>query len=315
MAAYKNCEIISKFSSSSSSESEDSDCSASQYSTSTGKSKSTATSTTTVQRLPTRRPDPNVSNRNALLARENRRRKKEYLETLEKELDSMKHVNKKLHKTLKKHMKLVKKLEHEKQYYKDLVSNQNTGIRDLVSVLHGKIPAPYPLKESSCSPTDSNRSSSSNFDDNQFVYDPNTDQDNDSDYSAMYSAAAAADSNWDTILGLNDDPEQFFKMSSSSSSTTCDVINDEHNYYQSPPDSGVCMHSVEGTLPLEDCLSCEKFSSSSCCQLPEELLVVEWRSQGNHLNEYFFRGNVAKASLAGLQKLDFKGFFNLKKFC
>ncbi|XP_055851051.1 uncharacterized protein LOC129915511 isoform X2 [Episyrphus balteatus] len=278
MAAYKKtCEISKRLSenlSSSSSSESDSDSdydgilssSASQYSNSTG---SKSTTTTTVQRLPTRRPDPNVSNRNALLARENRRKKKEYLETLEKELDSMKHANKKLHKTLKKHVKLVKKLEHEKQYYKGLVSNQ-TGILDLVSVLHGKVPpqmGAYSPKQSSCSPTDSNRSSSSNFDDQPFVYDFN--DDNDSDYSP-YGGAADTTTNWDQLLGLNDDPlpdeaAGFFPMSR-------DVVCGEHNYYQSPPDSGVCLHSVEGTVSLENCLNCEKRPLQ---QLPEQLLVVD----------------------------------------
>ncbi|XP_055851050.1 uncharacterized protein LOC129915511 isoform X1 [Episyrphus balteatus] len=301
MAAYKKtCEISKRLSenlSSSSSSESDSDSdydgilssSASQYSNSTG---SKSTTTTTVQRLPTRRPDPNVSNRNALLARENRRKKKEYLETLEKELDSMKHANKKLHKTLKKHVKLVKKLEHEKQYYKGLVSNQ-TGILDLVSVLHGKVPpqmGAYSPKQSSCSPTDSNRSSSSNFDDQPFVYDFNDDNGTnllvdapilsesfindfnfftDSDYSP-YGGAADTTTNWDQLLGLNDDPlpdeaAGFFPMSR-------DVVCGEHNYYQSPPDSGVCLHSVEGTVSLENCLNCEKRPLQ---QLPEQLLVVD----------------------------------------
>ncbi|XP_055904018.1 uncharacterized protein LOC129939866 [Eupeodes corollae] len=276
MAVYRSCEIskrLSDLSSSSSSENEDSDyddvlsSSASQYSTTGGKSNSKQS---TVQRLPTRRPDPNVSNRNALLARENRRKKKEYLETLEKKLDTMKLANKKLHKTLKKHMKLVKKLEHEKQYYKGLVSNR-TDLLDLVSVLNGKVPpmGAYSPKQSSCSPTDSNRSSSSNFGDQPLTYELHHDNDdNDSDYAPMFDG----ETNWDQLLGLSSDPLPdedggFLPLSHSRSS---DLINDEHNYYQSPPDSGVCLHSVEGTVSLENCISCEK---RSCLPLPDQLFV------------------------------------------
>ncbi|KAM8703510.1 hypothetical protein ACLKA7_008177 [Drosophila subpalustris] len=64
-------------------------------------------------RLPTRRPDPNVYNRNALLARENRRKKKAHMEALEKELDETRNKNRSLLKALKKQFKLSQKLEKE----------------------------------------------------------------------------------------------------------------------------------------------------------------------------------------------------------
>lgn len=281
MAVYKTCTIgkrLPNFASSSSSDTDDSDydtilsSSTSQYSNSS-KAKSSTSNQNTVQRLPTRKPDPNVCNRNALLARENRRKKKEYLETLERELDTMKHANKRLNKTLKKHIKMVKKLQHEKQYYKDLFfgkSKTTSGIVDMVTVVNEK-PIPsncYSPKQSSCSPTDSNRS----FDD-QPPYKCDLDdfkEDNDSNFSSpMYDATS-----WDTFLGLNDDPiseeAEFFKLSSLPSN----IISGEHNYYQCPPpppDSGVCLHSVEGTVALEDCLTCEKHTNS----LPIDLLVVE----------------------------------------
>ncbi|XP_034485865.1 uncharacterized protein LOC117790512 [Drosophila innubila] len=70
-------------------------------------------------RLPTRRPDPNVYNRNALLARENRRKKKAHMEALEKELDETRTKNRSLLKALKKQFKLSQKLEKECEYLRN----------------------------------------------------------------------------------------------------------------------------------------------------------------------------------------------------
>uniref|UniRef100_W8BRZ8 BZIP domain-containing protein n=1 Tax=Ceratitis capitata TaxID=7213 RepID=W8BRZ8_CERCA len=65
-------------------------------------------------RMPTRRPNPNVHNRNALLARENRRKKKAHLEAMEKELEQVRGTNKQLKKALKQQMKAVGQLQREK---------------------------------------------------------------------------------------------------------------------------------------------------------------------------------------------------------
>uniref|UniRef100_A0A034WH54 BZIP domain-containing protein n=1 Tax=Bactrocera dorsalis TaxID=27457 RepID=A0A034WH54_BACDO len=65
-------------------------------------------------RMPTRRPNPNVHNRNALLARENRRKKKAHLEAMEKELEEVRSANKQLKKALKQQMKAVGQLQREK---------------------------------------------------------------------------------------------------------------------------------------------------------------------------------------------------------
>ncbi|XP_032595852.1 uncharacterized protein LOC6567853 [Drosophila grimshawi] len=73
----------------------------------------------TAARLPTRRPDPNVYNRNALLARENRRKKKAYMESVERELHETRSANRSLLKALKKQFKLTQKLEKECTYLKD----------------------------------------------------------------------------------------------------------------------------------------------------------------------------------------------------
>lgn len=74
-------------------------------------------------RLPTRRPDPNVYNRNALLARENRRKKKAHMEAVEKELNETRMTNRSLLKALKKQLKRTQKLERECQFLKDTLGN------------------------------------------------------------------------------------------------------------------------------------------------------------------------------------------------
>ncbi|KRF82917.1 uncharacterized protein [Drosophila virilis] len=92
-------------------------------------------------RLPTRRPDPNVYNRNALLARENRRKKKAYMEAVEKELDETRSTNRSLLKALKKQFKLTQKLEKECQYLKDVLGNCKNN-KNVTTVLNVDISSP-----------------------------------------------------------------------------------------------------------------------------------------------------------------------------
>ena len=73
------------------------------------------------KRQPTRKPNPNIYNRNALLARENRRKKKIYLESVEKELYLAKKTNRVLIKALRRQMKIGHRLEQEKEYLKGLI--------------------------------------------------------------------------------------------------------------------------------------------------------------------------------------------------
>ncbi|KAI8114856.1 hypothetical protein CVS40_12827 [Lucilia cuprina] len=107
------------------------------------------------KRLPTRRPDPNVYNRNALLARENRRKKKAYLETIEKELQFARKANHALVKALKRQLKIAQRLEKEKKYYEGLFANRSD-ILNLVNALNFRC-----IPVSSGSP---NSTSSSNAD-------------------------------------------------------------------------------------------------------------------------------------------------------
>lgn len=87
-----------------------------------------------IERRPTRRPDPKVSNRNALLARENRRRKKELVAQMENQFTEIKDENKNLKKLLKKQNRVIQKLNLEKSYLRSVLSNR-TEIVDLLKTL------------------------------------------------------------------------------------------------------------------------------------------------------------------------------------
>lgn len=100
-----------------------------------------------LMRNPTRRPNPKISNRNALLARENRRRKKEHVENLEKEVDDLKECNVRIRKALKKKCKLVDQLTRERNYLKSVIANR-TGI---MAVLKSVQRAGFPMTSSGLS--------------------------------------------------------------------------------------------------------------------------------------------------------------------
>lgn len=84
-----------------------------------------------VTRQPTRRPDPNVSNRNALMARENRKRKKEQMEQLEHENGNLHRDLKKLQKVVDRQEVMIRGLRNERNYLKSVLENQS----DIVTLL------------------------------------------------------------------------------------------------------------------------------------------------------------------------------------
>lgn len=91
-------------------------------------------------RNPTRRPNPKISNRNALLARENRKKKKEHVENLEKEVDELNKCNGRIRKALKKKCKLVDELMRERNYLKSVIANRTGIMAVLKSVQRAGLP-------------------------------------------------------------------------------------------------------------------------------------------------------------------------------
>ncbi|XP_055373841.1 uncharacterized protein LOC129607125 [Condylostylus longicornis] len=78
-----------------------------------------------VERRPTRKPDPKTCNRNALMARENRKKKKEYVQRLENSILQYLKTQKNLQKVIKKQAKFIQKIQNEKRYYKNILSNKS----------------------------------------------------------------------------------------------------------------------------------------------------------------------------------------------
>lgn len=89
-----------------------------------------------VQRMPTRRPNPKISNRNAIMARENRRKKKEFMETLQKNADDTQSENKKLKKLLRIRNNAIEKLTQESIYLRSILANK-TEIMSLLKTIQG----------------------------------------------------------------------------------------------------------------------------------------------------------------------------------
>lgn len=115
-----------------------------------------------VTRQPTRRPDPNVCNRNALMARENRKRKKEQMEQLEHENGNLQRDLRKLQKVVDRQEVMIRGLRNERNYLKSVLENQS----DIVTLLKRLQPqqeqtqkpqirkeSPQPVKESGASPS------------------------------------------------------------------------------------------------------------------------------------------------------------------
>lgn len=208
--------------------------------------------TNKIQRKPTRRPDPKVCNRNAILARENRKRKKELLETLENKVDCLQEDNEGLHKMMKSKDKTISKLKKEVAYLRSVISNQ-TGI---VSVLKAFNAAPIidSIKKEEY-PSSSETASCSNStadDDGKVLEDPIL-----SDFTDFLS----------TDFGLGTDLEGIFEnpinsmdlfdepIRAPSPPLSDDAVSIEHNYTKgSPP--GVCIHVNGGRYSVEFCSTC-----------------------------------------------------------
>lgn len=89
-----------------------------------------------IQRMPTRRPNPKISNRNALMARENRRKKKEHLEGLQTKVDDAQSENRKLKKMLRHRNATIAKLTQESLYLRSILANK-TEIMSLLKTIQG----------------------------------------------------------------------------------------------------------------------------------------------------------------------------------
>lgn len=90
-----------------------------------------------VERNPTRRPNPKIVNRNAVMARENRMRKKQHVENLEREIARLKEERERDRKALRKAGKEVRMLTQERDHLKAVIANKSGIMAVLRAVREG----------------------------------------------------------------------------------------------------------------------------------------------------------------------------------
>lgn len=255
-----------------------------------------------IARLPTRRPDPSVQNRNALMARENRRRKKEHVKVLEDKLEQKAQEIRCLRKSLKEKDRTVKKLEHETLYLRSTIANK-TDIMSLLKTIRGnKLPLTSSAlsfvteddrndrrlngSEASRSPTTSTASFGEDEKENGTVTDRNDPflscplNENGfsfSDYDLGFGHPTGDDlamGDWRSLLNTDDDVKPQY-IPESLTSDTGSLVNSEHNYYQhtsgvsknderyGDANPGICLHLSGGRISLEFCAACHSSSQNA----------------------------------------------------
>ncbi|XP_062539647.1 uncharacterized protein LOC134207773 isoform X2 [Armigeres subalbatus] len=241
-----------------------------------------------MQRNPTRRPNPKISNRNALLARENRRRKKEHVESLEKEVDELKESNAKIRKALKKKSKLVDQLTRERNYLKSVIANKTGIMAVLKSVQRTGLSMTssglsYVTQHNDVKPQRMRGSS-----DEGIGSSPHSMMTDEEDKFNPHDLGMAMSSDQE-VLPFEDefsrlpDVEELLSTMASGEQTSCSsreqVITTEHNYFEpsnhssleSGPAAGVCVHIVPGgRVSVEFCASCALSSQRAWLEEAEE---------------------------------------------
>lgn len=236
-----------------------------------------------VQRRPTRVPNLKIQNRNALLARENRLRKKQMMEELESAAQEMENENKKLLKMMKLKDRKNEELIKEVRYLKSVIANRT----DIVSVLKSLPKAISPAAKQSSKSLKAEVSSyassdtlsiSEEIDNGIEEIDPFLPSIID-DFLLSPDLDFAAE--WDQILRqpfnyATDIPKlEVFSPAASPSSSS--GISTEHNYsnydekilesidkeHIEDDGAGVCVHINRGKVSLEFCAVCHNNATSS----------------------------------------------------
>uniref|UniRef100_A0A1L8DD43 BZIP domain-containing protein n=1 Tax=Nyssomyia neivai TaxID=330878 RepID=A0A1L8DD43_9DIPT len=216
-------------------------------------------------RQPTRRPDPNVFNRNALMARENRKRKKELMEQLEREVIELREKSKKLHWNLARKTAVIKNLKHERKYFQSVIANQTEIVKLLRTLNTNGIPISSSI-ERSLSTVGQPRKSIPSPDSSTPFHDDR--QETDDDYSDdclnMSPSSEMEDLDAKYPLCFDTLPELPLEFSDAAHSGNRVSINSEHNYFNQHFDDknadvdlgGVCLHVASGKVSLEFCAFC-----------------------------------------------------------
>ncbi|XP_063695843.1 uncharacterized protein LOC134827200 [Culicoides brevitarsis] len=232
--------------------------------------------TTKIERKPTRRPDPHVNNRNAIMARENRRKHKENQERLERENAILQKENEELRAHLKAKDRQISSLRHEYKYLKSIIANKTQICEILRAVQSSRLPLTSSLENfrsdpshtvmremspasvSTVSATTSGYQSPSTSENSDYEMDANalpTDPKwaNDPIFSDI--PATSEDVDVDHFLDFVDNPN--------SESTTGPIVRDEHSYSENIEDPGVCVHISNQKVSIEFCSKCHKGATNA----------------------------------------------------
>jgi len=207
-----------------------------------------------IKRKPTRRPDPKVTNRNALMARENRRKQKERTEKLELENSMLMKKNSELNRLLKDKDNTISRMKKEYNYLKSVIANKTSILAVLNSLKSSQLPISSSLETFSTrrekSPaTESTISASSGYES------PNLNEASAHDYEMDTNALATGLWNdlGDTNL-LSDTKPPVYDLTDTELLLGDDVAN-EHSYSEIK-DPGVCVHISNQRVSIEFCESC-----------------------------------------------------------
>ncbi|CAG9807919.1 unnamed protein product [Chironomus riparius] len=225
-----------------------------------------------IERKPTRVPNLKIQNRNALLARENRKRKKEMIANLEKDVNFIRDENCRLHKVIKTQDCQMKKLNKEIYYLKSVLKNQT----EIVSILKS-LNAKNGMEKNHRVLIDSPKSSSDTL--SCSTSDDGSKQTNDPFLASYIDDSFLIDleaeniaTEWDEILKspLNavNDFSDVPGLDHTSGSSLFPEISIEHNYshyqlnqFDEPNIPGVCLHINTGRISLEYCSVCHNNAS------------------------------------------------------
>lgn len=228
------------------------------------------------QRKPTRVPNLKIQNRNAVLARENRLRKKQMMEEMEKTVEELQEQNRKLLKMMKFKDRKNEELTKEVRYLKSVIANRTEIVSVLKSLpnampssrINDKVPA------SSCASSDT---LSIAEDIENGIKDADPFLPSLTDEFSFFPLDIATD--WDEILKnpLNSDIPSL-QIESPASSPTSSGVSSEHNYshyenekfletisdeHEMENGAGVCVHINRGKVSLEFCVVCHNNASTT----------------------------------------------------
>lgn len=229
-----------------------------------------------IPRQPTRVPNPKVTNRNALLARENRKRKKEMMDTLEQAVEKHQMANKKLKKALKSKDEKIQELEKQCAYFKSILANKTEIMQVIRSLNNSRTASALPATKSTKTvPIAANYTPPQSYTSSCSPHSTYSD-DIDQDYGSVISDPFLSDylntdslftdlidskiSHWDDTLIA---PLSDVYLPVPAASQEIEVTNNNNNV-TSP---GICVHLNSGKMSIEFCASCHY--NSQKCWIPE----------------------------------------------